>query len=103
MRCQNSERFVLVVLSATVLWVQCKEDGTAADENLPGSSSGSDPDLSSDRTSGNPPADAGDEGVYADVTAVSVTGESGDYTFVVTVDSTDIDCTQLVIWTSMVA
>jgi hypothetical protein len=52
------------------------------------------------------PSDAGAAGAtstpagppYADVTAVSVTGTSGSYTFDVTIESADIDCSQYADW-----
>jgi hypothetical protein len=40
--------------------------------------------------------------VSADVTAVSVTGDSGAYTFAVTVSSADIDCSQYADWWEVV-
>jgi hypothetical protein len=38
------------------------------------------------------------EGSYANVTAVSATGTAGSYTFNVTIESADIDCTQYADW-----
>ncbi len=45
------------------------------------------------------PSGAGGSGApYANVVAVAVTGEAGAYSFAVTVESADIDCTQYADW-----
>jgi hypothetical protein len=48
---------------------------------------------------------AGGDGAlpYANVTAVSATGEPGAYTFAVTIESADIDCTQFADWWEVVS
>ena len=50
------------------------------------------------------PSDAGaDDAPYANVTQVSVSGSAGAYTFTVSVESADIDCSQFANWWEVLA
>jgi hypothetical protein len=92
-----------LALFSTLALCGCTSDAgdhpTNGDDGaLSGGSGGSN---ASGGTSGsNTSGGAGGDGAlpYANVTAVAATGEPGAYTFAVTIESADIDCTQYADW-----
>ena len=99
----NLQRMIMITL-VMAIHVGCGgDDKTAANTNAPpaagsdngngaGDDSASAPSTGADDTPTDPTT------AFADVTAVSATGDSGAYSFSVTVSSSDVDCSQFANW-----
>ncbi len=99
----------MMLLSCVACTSASDQSDTARNANVPASpadmTSSSDAAMEgAERASGGEPAaDAsnstpGAESVFANVTAVTASGEQGAYTFAVTVESSDVDCSQFADW-----